>query len=73
VLESSPWWCRGRRSGGLTNSQIQGFELAHHNIYLIYELLKHVKGEILQIQSNRISLYKVTTEYLRGVLVRIQY
>ena len=43
VLESSPWWCGCRRAGRLTNSattqaQIQGFELAHPNIYPTYEL-----------------------------------
>ena len=45
VLESLPWWCGCGRAGGLTNSAtIQGFELAHPNIYPMYELLEHVKG-----------------------------
>lgn len=35
---------------------IRGFELAHPNIYPIYELLEHVKGPVLQIQSFRISM-----------------
>ena len=61
VLESSPWWCGCRRAGRLTNSattqaQIQGFELAHPNIYPIYELLECMKGPVLQIQSCRISM-----------------
>ncbi|KAL6040919.1 hypothetical protein STEG23_037895 [Scotinomys teguina] len=54
MLESS-----GSEDGGtgwLTNSattQVQnlGYELAHHNIYLICDLLEHVKGLVLQIQS----------------------
>ena len=32
-----------------TQAQIQGFELVHHRIYLIYELLQCVKGLVLQI------------------------
>jgi hypothetical protein len=53
VLESLPWWCGYRRAVGLTNlattqAQIQSFELAHPNIYLIYELLEHMKGLVLQ-------------------------
>ena len=61
VLESSPWWCGCRRAGRLTNSatiqaQIQGFELAHPNIYPIYELLECMKGLVLQIQNYRISM-----------------
>ena len=32
------------------------FELTHPNIYSIYELLEHVKGPVLQIQSCRISM-----------------
>jgi hypothetical protein len=39
-----------------TQLQIQGFELAHLNIYSIYELLDFVKGLALQIQSCRISM-----------------
>jgi hypothetical protein len=30
--------------------------LAHTNIYPIYELLEHMKGLVLQIQSYRISM-----------------
>jgi hypothetical protein len=30
--------------------------LVHPNIHLIYELLEHMKGPILQIQSCRISM-----------------
>ena len=61
VLESWPWWCGCRRAGRLTNSattqaQIQGFELAHPNIYPIYELLECVKVPVLQIQNYRISM-----------------
>lgn len=46
-----------RTVGGLTNSattedQIQGFELAHPNIYPIYELLKCMKEQVLQNQSS---------------------
>ena len=56
VRESSSWLCGFWRAGRVTNSaptqaRIQGFELAHLKIYPIYELLEHVKGLILQIQS----------------------
>ena len=39
-----------------TQALIQGFVLAHPNIYPIYELLACVKGLVLQIQSCRISM-----------------
>lgn len=47
-LESLPWWCGCRRAGGLTNpatthAQIQGSEVAHPNIYLIFAVLEHMK------------------------------
>ena len=63
VVETLPWWYESRRAGGLTTSaitqaQIQGFELVHPNIYLIYELLEHVKRLALQIQSCSISMIK---------------
>lgn len=32
-----------------------GFKLAHHNINPIYELLEHMKEQVLEIQSYRIS------------------
>jgi hypothetical protein len=38
-----------------SQDQIQGFELAHPNIS-IYDLLEHVKGQVLQIQIFRISM-----------------
>lgn len=43
----------------MTNSattQIQGFEVTHPKTYFICELLNHVKGPVLQIQSCRISM-----------------
>lgn len=41
----------------MTNSATsQAFELARRNIYLIYELLEHMKEVVLQIQSYRISM-----------------
>lgn len=63
-LEISPWLCDCGRAGRLTNSaitqtQIQGFELAHPNIYLRQELLECMKGPILQIQSCRITMAQV--------------
>lgn len=39
-----------------TQVQIQDFDLAHPNIYRIYELLECMKGLILQIQSCRFSM-----------------
>ena len=49
------------RAGGPTNSytskaQIQTFELAHPNIYLIDKLLEGMKGACLEIQNYRISI-----------------
>lgn len=49
---STQWWCgyrRVRRDRGLTSSnhsqaQIQGFEMAHPNVYHIYKLLEHMQG-----------------------------
>jgi hypothetical protein len=66
VLESSPWWCGCRRAVRLTHSvttqsQIQGFELAHLNIHPAYELLEHMAGLVLLIHSFR-------TFHDRGIL-----
>ncbi|KAL6075413.1 hypothetical protein STEG23_006014 [Scotinomys teguina] len=36
-------------------TQNQSYELAHANIYLIYELSEHVKRTNLQIQNSKIS------------------
>jgi hypothetical protein len=52
-------WCQ--RVSRQTNSvasqaQIQGFELAHPNIYPVYDLLECMKGLVLQIQSFMISM-----------------
>jgi hypothetical protein len=60
VLESS-LCCGYGRAGWLTYSattqyQIQGFELAHPDIYTIYELPQYWKGMVLQTQSCRISM-----------------
>jgi len=45
----------GELAGWLTQPppkiQILGFELAHPSIYPICELLEHMKGQVLQIQS----------------------
>lgn len=43
-------------SSATTQVQIHGLELAYPNIYLVYELLEHVKGLVLQNQSCRISM-----------------
>ena len=42
-------------SSAPTQAQTQGFELAQPSIYLIYDLLEHVKGPVLHSQSCRIS------------------
>jgi hypothetical protein len=61
---------------GLTNSAntqplTQSFEMAHPNIYPIYELLEHMKGPDLQNRSCRIAMTQGNNR-IRGVLVRIQ-
>lgn len=56
-----------------TQAQIQVFELACPNIYLRHELLECMKEPILQIQSCRITMTQGTTEYLKGIPVRIKY
>ncbi|MEJ1279312.1 ST8 alpha-N-acetyl-neuraminide alpha-28-sialyltransferase 3 [Cricetulus griseus] len=49
-------WKAGRLTNpATTQAQNQHNELAHPNIHLIYELLEHVKGPDLQIQSCRMS------------------
>jgi hypothetical protein len=40
--------------------------MAHLNIYLNCELLEHMKGLVLQIQSCRVARTHATKEYLRG-------
>jgi hypothetical protein len=49
-------------SSNTSQAQIQGFELAHSNIYPIYEFLEHMKGSVPQIQSCRVSM---TQDYNR--------
>ena len=61
LLVSQPEECESGRTGQLTSSdtsqaQIQGFELAHPNIYPTSELLECMKGLVLQIQNYRISM-----------------
>ena len=78
VLESLFWWCGHGRAGRLTNSattqaQIQGFELAHPNIYPTYKLLECVKGLDPQKQGCSISRTQATTGYLREASVRAEY
>ena len=49
-------WANRLTNSYNTQAQIQGFELAHPQIYLINELLEHVKSLVLLIQVCRISL-----------------
>jgi hypothetical protein len=56
VLESSHWWYRCGRAGGLiisviTQDQMQDFEFTHTNSYPIYELLEHVKRPDPKLQD----------------------
>ena len=56
---SCPQGCEnpsGLTSSDTSQAQIQGFELAHPNIYPINELLECMKGLVLQIQNYRISM-----------------
>jgi hypothetical protein len=39
-----------------TQTQIQGSEPTHPNIHPIYALLQHMKGQVLHIQSCRVSM-----------------
>lgn len=79
MQESWIQWHGHRRVGGLTNPlsyevQIQGFELAHPNIYPTYELLERMKGQVLQNQSCRMSMTQSKNRLSqRGVLMRSQY
>jgi hypothetical protein len=70
-------WQSGRagrlNNSAITQAQIQGFELAHLNIYPIYELLEHMKGLVLQIQSFMVSRTQGNIGYWRGLLVEIHY
>ena len=37
----------------MSQAKIQSFELTHHNLYNIHELLECMKGPVLQIQNYR--------------------
>ena len=71
VLESLLWYCGCGRVGRLTGldttqAQVQNFELAHPNIYPIYELLKHMKEPVLHIQSCKISMTQSNSRISEG-------
>lgn len=51
-----PWVVMMREAGELTKPATKGYELAHPNINLSYELLEHVTGRKLQIQSFKMSM-----------------
>lgn len=66
VLAHWLWWCSYGRAVLMTNSattqaQIQGFALAHPNIYPICELLKLTKGLVLPNQSCSFSVQHPAT------------
>lgn len=48
-------------SSAITQDQIQG----HPNTYSIYELLEHMKGQVLQNHSYRISMTALTAGHPR--------
>jgi hypothetical protein len=78
VLDSLPWWYRYEiverpTSSGTTEAQIQGLELAYTNIYLIHELLDHVKGQTCSYKAARSPLHRTLRGHLRGVPVGILY
>jgi hypothetical protein len=54
------WYRRADELTNLATTQMQSFELNHCNVYQkmypIYELLKHMKGQVLQILIYRISM-----------------
>ena len=58
-------------SSDTSQAQIQVFELAHPNIYPIYELLELMKGPILQIQNYRISIIKVNNKISERSLIKV--
>lgn len=78
ALKSSSWWRGCGRAGGLTSSGttealIQGFELARP-IYPICELQEHKEGsQFYRTKATGSPWHRVTTGYLRGDQVRIQY
>lgn len=65
-------WVQERWKPRLTNTAttpayIQGFELVHCYVYLICELLEHMKGLVLQKHSCRTSMTQGGIRHLRGV------
>lgn len=53
-------------SSDTIQAQIQGFELAHPNINSICELLESMKGQVLHIQSYRISTTQGDSRVSKG-------
>jgi hypothetical protein len=56
-----------------SQAQIQDFELAHLNIYLINELLEHMSKPVVLIQNHRISMTQGNNRISERSPVRFQY
>ncbi|XP_057648168.1 annexin A13 [Chionomys nivalis] len=54
-----------------TQTLNQGYELVHPNICPIYDLLEHMKRQVLQTQGS--PRHRTTAEYPRGLPVKAQY
>lgn len=64
------WWSD---QSATTWVQIQGFQLAHLEIYTICELLEHMKWLVLHIQSYRVSMTQGNHRQSEWNPVRVQY
>ncbi|KAL6053895.1 hypothetical protein STEG23_003722 [Scotinomys teguina] len=88
VEQSWPWCCECQRARSVGPraelplllvdccvgwAQNQGHELAHPNIHPMYQLLEHVKGPDLQIESFRISTTQNNNRIAKRIPVRAQY
>lgn len=77
-LTGWPWWCGCRSAGGLTISatsqdQAKDFELAHPNIYPLYDLLDLMRGLILRFKDEGSPWHRATIRYLGEIQMTIKY
>lgn len=69
------WWGRSQHprltKSSTTKTHIQGFKLAHPNIYPIFDLLECLKGLVRLSHNSGSPWLRATAGYLRGVSVRV--